>query len=956
MTPFHNAQLKRHIVKSRTVAFAVIVFILILAAPAVSEILFDRTGRLADGGPRLQDGSLYDEHTLAVRAGDRLVVTLESRDFDPYLVVVLPDERVEENDDITEQNTNCRLEITVPTSGTLKIVANAYAAQSSGAYRLRVTRTGGPAGTSAEPASRQGGSRQGGSRQGSSSTARSTSPTSSSSAMADNAWISGRLEPGDRTHTDGSYLDQYTFEGRRGEEVTIRLESTDFDPYLFLTGPGDFKESNDDADGQNSRITVTLPANGTYQVIVNSFGEGAKRGNYRVRLNRTGGQAGSAATTSGSSSTASSSSSTGAIRLGETIRGRLEPGDRTHRDGSFIDQYTFRGRAGQVVTARLESSDFDAYLFLQGPNNFNESNDDADGTNARITATFPAAGEYRFIVNSFESGPRPGAYTLSLVEGSSGEAPAASGARSQALTLGRAVDGRLADGDATLSSGELHDIYTVSLQRGQAVTADLSSSDFDPYLFVRGPGNFSEDNDDYQGSSSRSRIEFTAPEAGTYRIAVTSYKPGEAGAYRLHVTDPTADRPAPTPSAGTASGAATRLSPGQTITGRLGAGSARLSSGELYDRYVYRAATAGERITVEMSSTDLDAYLFIRGPGNFSQDNDDANDGSRDARLEVTLPRAGEYTIHATSYQQGEAGAYRLAVRSGGAGAPPATPVTPDPVRPTPPGTRPPADHTTGVSSGGGRVYGIFVGITNYPDPDDNLPYCADDARKLAQALRTAGISVATDQRVLIDRDATRANFRRAIADIGSRVGPNDLFIVFFSGHGSQTEDRANSTERDRREESLLFHDGELQDDEMGRLLGGIRSRMAILAIDACFAGGFRDALNRPEQLGIFSSEEDLTSAVAAKFSAGGYLSHFLHSGLLGGADSNRDSRVSVGELCEYLYRRYAREASGVESETLEGHKSFQHLVIDRGGVKVGDLILSLGGVPAHLKVAPATR
>ena len=118
------------------------------------------------------------------------------------------------------------------------------------------------------------------------------------------------------------------------------------------------------------------------------------------------------------------------------------------------------------------------------------------------------------------------------------------------------------------------------------------------------------------------------------------------------------------------------------------------------------------------------------------------------------------------------------------------------------------------------------------------------------------------------------------------RVGPNDLFIFFYSGHGAQSGEQAGSTELDRREEAINTYSGDVTDDEMGRLFSQIHSRVSIIALDSCFSGGFaRDVITAPGRMGFFSSEEDLTSSVAGRFQAGGYLSPFLRLGLRGEAD-----------------------------------------------------------------------
>ena len=83
---------------------------------------------------------------------------------------------------------------------------------------------------------------------------------------------------------------------------------------------------------------------------------------------------------------------------------------------------------------------------------------------------------------------------------------------------------------------------------------------------------------------------------------------------------------------------------------------------------------------------------------------------------------------------------------------------------------------------------------------------------------------------------------------------------------------------------------------------------------------------------------------MADKFQAGGYLSHFLRSGLDGTADENGDDLVTAGELSTYLRRQFQVEVADVEAETADGQRNYQNLVIDRGGVQVDDVIIRLAG------------
>jgi chemotaxis protein histidine kinase CheA len=105
---------------------------------------------------------------------------------------------------------------------------------------------------------------------------------SDSSRLLENV-IKGILETGDRTIAeDGSLYDSYPLEGKAGDSFTIELESDEFDPFVALIDDqGNIIKQNDDIDkdNSNSRIQVTIPQDGVYNIIVNAYDQGGK-GNY----------------------------------------------------------------------------------------------------------------------------------------------------------------------------------------------------------------------------------------------------------------------------------------------------------------------------------------------------------------------------------------------------------------------------------------------------------------------------------------------------------------------------------------------------------------------------------------------------------------------------------------------------------------------------------------------------
>ena len=99
----------------------------------------------------------------------------------------------------------------------------------------------------------------------------------------------GSLEEGDNVIADdGSFYDSYPLEGKAGDSFTIYLESDEFDAFVALIDDkGNIIEQNDDIseENSNSRIRVTIPENGAYNVIVNAYDEGGQ-GKYVLTVSR----------------------------------------------------------------------------------------------------------------------------------------------------------------------------------------------------------------------------------------------------------------------------------------------------------------------------------------------------------------------------------------------------------------------------------------------------------------------------------------------------------------------------------------------------------------------------------------------------------------------------------------------------------------------------------------------
>lgn len=242
--------------------------------------------------------------------------------------------------------------------------------------------------------------------------------------------------------TDRSFFNAYTFEGRAGQQVQVEMSSSEVDPYLILLAPDgqNLAQDDDSAGGSNARLSATLPTNGIYTVLANTYTPG-ETGSYSIRL-------GTGSATARQQPNSPSQRPNAVAQLPEPTPGQPSPGRpnpgqpnpgqpspsprQTGRallqeqgnlgpgapvlpsDGSFYREHRFEGREGQAITISLQSRDFVPFLIVVDPGDrvIAQSQDIAPtSSSSEVSLTLPAAGNYRIIANSYAPDGR-GQYTL----------------------------------------------------------------------------------------------------------------------------------------------------------------------------------------------------------------------------------------------------------------------------------------------------------------------------------------------------------------------------------------------------------------------------------------------------------------------------------------------------------------------------------------------------------------
>ena len=156
------------------------------------------------------------------------------------------------------------------------------------------------------------------------------------------------------------------------------------------------------------------------------------------------------------------------------------------------------------------------------------------------------------------------------------------------------------------------------------------------------------------------------------------------------------------------------------------------------------------------------------------------------------------------------------------------------------------------------KQWAILVGIDKYPFRP--LQGAVNDAKLLSEALRSHGVDL-PDNRVLLNEQATVANFKRTWEEVLKEAKPGDQILLTFAGHGAQEEEFGPPyDEMDKvpgqsygKDETLVFFDfdpnnpqrGRISDDELYELFEKAKAYSVLFVADSCHSGGItRSALS----------------------------------------------------------------------------------------------------------------
>ena len=234
------------------------------------------------------------------------------------------------------------------------------------------------------------------------------------------------------------------------------------------------------------------------------------------------------------------------------------------------------------------------------------------------------------------------------------------------IRVGQTIRDSLARKDQKFPDGSRYKLYGFLGTKGDTLTFNLMSDDFDANLVVAdASGNRLGLNDD-GGENCNARLQFVPRATGNYRIYANSSAQAELGEYRLSL----ARGRAATPSDSVCKGfgrVAGMIDVGQTITGTLTSDDPQLPSDSTYFERWILPVKANQSFTVDLISDDFDAYLLLtRSRGEKLVDNDDGGGGCN-ARIVYTATDGHplRIVVNSASQPKRQTGRFTLRVTEG---------------------------------------------------------------------------------------------------------------------------------------------------------------------------------------------------------------------------------------------------------------------------------------------------
>jgi len=211
------------------------------------------------------------------------------------------------------------------------------------------------------------------------------------------------------------------------------------------------------------------------------------------------------------------------------------------------------------------------------------------------------------------------------------------------------------------------------------------------------------------------------------------------------------------------------------------------------------------------------------------------------------------------------------------------------------------------------RIYALCVSVVTYQERDiPPLSGMQCDVQRFVRFLKSdyGGKVPSKNILCLYDKEATRENVLRAFPDFLAKARKQDRVYIYFNMHGSTSRGLDGSVGK----KYFFLYDSSLANmsetalrmSDFPRLFyKHVKAEKAVIFFQTCMSGACVDAFkkytgSKRTHVAVIASSPGDKFSWALRF-VGGVYGILLTNGLNGGADANRDGRVTIAEIIAYL-------------------------------------------------------
>lgn len=212
------------------------------------------------------------------------------------------------------------------------------------------------------------------------------------------------------------------------------------------------------------------------------------------------------------------------------------------------------------------------------------------------------------------------------------------------------------------------------------------------------------------------------------------------------------------------------------------------------------------------------------------------------------------------------------------------------------------------------KIYLLSIGISDYPGTQNDLRLPHNDAATMQWLYKENKHAQVC---LLMNDKAKVATIKKALQKMAAIATPNDIVVMFFSGHGIKG--------------GFVCYDGFLYYNDIYSAMALCKSKNKMVFADACYSGAMRQSkrnakvksnVNKTSNVMFFFSCRSNELSIETSKMTNGFFTYALQHGLRGGADKNRDRIITAKELFGYVSAKVKQKSANRQHPVMWGNFS----------------------------------